>query len=238
MQPIPRVCAPILALIFVASTALADLPPPDLPKAYFSSEPPTSHNLLSAGIHLGSFHVVFEETTLATVLQTIGQGAISHQGDASESIYYLCYTLADTHTHGRVWIIASGEMGGSEHRVDVVNARTDESAVPMTECPALPSKFEQLSFDGNIFLGMQDVAAINSLGSIYKKQKDWIHYNYIGQILGACSPDAADLINYISFERSGGILKWIVGDKQPPVKNLSLGVATMFALSQKQTSSA
>src|SRR5579863_4413362 len=46
----------------------------------------------SDGLSIGTLKVQLEQTTLSEVLRTVGSGSINHQGDASESIYWLCYT--------------------------------------------------------------------------------------------------------------------------------------------------
>lgn len=210
MQRIQQLILAILALISMSSAALADFPPPTIPQDLFATKPPTSQNLLSAGIHFGPFDIIFEKTTLADIVDAVGGGEISHQGDAGESIYYLCYTLTDAHVRGRIWIIASGEMGGPEHRADLIDARVDNSASPIADCPALSIKFGKVSFDRKISLGMQDTLAVKNLGPTFTKQKNWVHYEYQGTIPNACAPDAADIINYMSFQTTGGILRRIV----------------------------
>jgi hypothetical protein len=63
---------------------------------------------------LDQYRIRFEETGLRDVMPRAG-GYIQHQGDAGENIYWLCYTIADGKPAQRLWIIASGEMGGPEH---------------------------------------------------------------------------------------------------------------------------
>lgn len=198
----------VVVLFIVANAAHGDISPPKTPKNFYS-EPPSSHNMLSAGVHLGYLHILFEQTTLASVIHEAGEGKIGHVGDAGESIYWVCYTVT-THARGRIWLIAHGEMGGPEHRIGLVDAKYDERASPTSDCPALPVKLGEFSFDGNIVLGMSDSAAIDTLGPIYKRQNSWTHYQYVGEIPGGCSPDSADIVNHISFESSNGIVRWIV----------------------------
>lgn len=85
-------------------SVLAETPPPKLPSDNISwpasmKRPPTR------GIVLGKLSVAFEKTALAEVLEAAPRGFIQHQGDAGDSIYWLCYTRAGADVAYRLWIV-------------------------------------------------------------------------------------------------------------------------------------
>lgn len=75
----------------LAIQVFAGTPPPESPfdampwKATMKSRPAT-------GLGMGSLRVRLEKTTLDDVRRAASVGDIAHQGDAGESIYWLCYT--------------------------------------------------------------------------------------------------------------------------------------------------
>lgn len=117
----------------------------------------------SDGLSMGTLKVQLEQTTLSEVLRTVGSGAIDHQGDAAENIYWLCYTGLTDGRNLRVWIEASGEMGGPEHRVTNIAVRTVAGTDPVSDCPALSEIFEKMSFNNGIWLGASQAAVQQAL---------------------------------------------------------------------------
>lgn len=104
-------------------------------------EPPTnewleSYDFAASGAmppieaQVGNLTVVFEVTTLSDVMTELG-GTIQHAGDASESIYWLCYTLPAS----RFWIVSHGEMGGENYGVTEIAVDADPSGVAFETCP-------------------------------------------------------------------------------------------------------
>lgn len=209
MERIFSTAVTALIVTTVTGTAHAAMPPPSMPDS-LPPGPSISHTVVSRGFQMGPFNIAFEETTLGAVQQAIGAGEIDNQGDAGDSEYWLCYTVADAKARGRIWIVAHGEMGGPEHDIGWVYAKLDNSAQPTTDCPALPAKFSPLSFDGQFWLGMQYINAVRILGSNGVKLNDWQVYDYLGKIPGNCPPDGFDLTSYLMFKSSHGILTSIV----------------------------
>ncbi len=149
---------------------------------------------------MGSFEVELEQTTLRQVIRTVGNGEIAHQGDAAESIYWLCYTAPNE----RVWIVAHGEMGGPDHRVGQIVARQERGVQATKDCPSLSSSFLPLHLDKSIWLGTTKEAAIHSLGTPSHTQGSWQSYDYSGKVPGECSPGGFDLLNWLLLKIEGG----------------------------------
>lgn len=155
----------LLSTIMLAGVAHAALPPPAIPDEMLNT--PTTTLTLPSGATLGDYHLRFEETTLAQIQQTIKvNSGIAHQGDAGDSIYWLCYTLPAKHAGQRLWLIASGEMGGPEHSITELAVQRANGATPTADCPALPSRFQPVKLDNStVWPGQtQDEALLHNGG--------------------------------------------------------------------------
>jgi hypothetical protein len=149
-------------------------------------------------IHIGQFEAKFEQTTLGEIVNAIGHGAIDHSGDASESIYWLCYTLPSQ----RIWLISHGEMGGSDHTLTQVSAVTlspniDENA----SCPSLPKSFQPINFDFG-WVGSERQSIIESLGQPSGATEDSLTFYYSGQKPGPYQGKVVDwdVIGYLEMK--------------------------------------
>lgn len=189
-------CSLCLLVLFSALTSAA-LPPPEPPAAAISWEPKSKTRLIT-NLAMGTINLQFEETTLGTIADLIGLGRIEHQGDASESIYWLCYTTPTE----RLWIIAHGEMGGPEHRITEVAARSQSSAVATADCPALPTSFQPVSLNGELWLGPKK-DLLKRLGEPSHIEGQWRAYNFEGTEPGNCRPQGFDVLNWL----------WVLTDK-------------------------
>jgi hypothetical protein len=93
-----------------AADASRQVPPPHFP---LNVAPPAQLTLApSSSVALGQFTVVFGETSLGAVLKQVKVGRVDHAGDASESVYWLCYSICTTKARERMWMLSHGEMDG------------------------------------------------------------------------------------------------------------------------------
>ncbi len=186
----------ILCFALVWLSAANAMPPPTYPLGDSISWPQRSEDRPATHLMMGSFEVQFEKTTLGQVIRAAGSGEIEHQGDAAESIYWLCYTAPDE----RVWIISDGEMGGREHTVGKIVAQELGGAHATKDCPSLSSKLLPLHLDKSIWLGTTAEAATRDLGRPSHVEGSWQSYNYAGKVPGACSPKGFDLLNWLGLK--------------------------------------
>lgn len=192
-------------LALVTGMAGAATPPPTSPfeayawKAVSKSKP-------SPGLTMGSFHIQFEKTTLAMVQKAVGVGALSHQGDAGESIYWLCYTIPKPNNVERVWIISHGEMGGHEHAITNVISQEISQTKNTKDCPSLPTALQPLSFGTGLWLGMLKNEALNILGRPSHQSGAWWIFDYQSTVPGKCEPDGFLVTNWLFFENKAGRL--------------------------------
>jgi hypothetical protein len=167
-----------VALLAMSSISTAATPPPATPidphpwqKALLKEKP-------THGISMGSLFVQFEKTTLDDVRRAASLGEISHQGDAGESIYWLCYTSLRSSPVERIWVIAHGEIGGSAHSVTSISAQIVPNGKATTDCPALPANLMPLSLDNNLWLNSAESDALKKFGSPSYQEKTWRSYYF------------------------------------------------------------
>ncbi|OPY94208.1 hypothetical protein A5906_14720 [Bradyrhizobium sacchari] len=171
----------LLLLLFAipADDCSAQTPPPPVNERAFERVPPTVVKRLATRFSLGAFAGRFEETRLGAVREAVGGGTIQHQGDAGDSIYWLCYRRAQH----RLWIVSSGEMGGPDHLVtEIVEELSEKDAETSTDCAIIPEKFVPLVFDGKLHLGMSRLEVVAALGPPSKSEADQMVYSHEGRL--------------------------------------------------------
>jgi hypothetical protein len=173
----------LLLLLFAipADDCTAQTAPPPLDEHAFERVPPTVLKRLATRFSLGAFAGRFEETRLGVVREAVGEGTIQHQGDAADSIYWLCYRRAQH----RLWVVSSGEMGGPDHRVsEIVEELTGKDTETSTDCAILPEKFAPLVFDGKLHLGMSRLQVVTALGPPSKSEAAQMVYSHAAKLAG------------------------------------------------------
>lgn len=171
----------LLLLLFAipADDCSAQTPPPPVDEHAFERVPPTVVKRLATRFSLGAFAGRFEETPLGAVREAVGEGTIQHQGDAGDSIYWLCYRRAQH----RLWVVSSGEMGGPDHLVtEIVEELTEKDAGASTDCAIIPEKFAPVVFDSKLHLGMLRQQVITALGPPSKSEAAQIVYSHEGKL--------------------------------------------------------
>src|ERR1700761_8223973 len=171
----------LLLLLFAipADGCFAQTLPPPVDEHVFEGVPPTVVKRLATRFSLGAFAGRFEETPLGAVREAVGEGTIQHQGDAGDSIYWLCYRRAQH----RLWVVSSGEMGGPDHLVtEIVEELTEKDTDTSTDCAIIPEKFSPLVFDGKLHLGMSRLEVVTALGPPSKSEAAQMVYSHDGKL--------------------------------------------------------
>jgi hypothetical protein len=145
-----------------------------------------------AGLQMGALAVRFEKTTLADVRRAAAVGGIAHQGDAGESVYWLCYTNTGVKQIERIWVMAHGEMGGSEHYVTDVSAELLPNGSATEDCPALPKNLKPVVLDNSLWIGSSQGRAISKLGAPSFRNDSWRSYVFRAKMLGNCEGGSFD----------------------------------------------
>jgi hypothetical protein len=188
-------------LIGVSLNSFAETPPPARPsitwKASMKRQPSTI-------LQMGALRVRFERTTLNDVRSAASVGEIAHQGEAGESIYWLCYTNLSATQVERIWIIADGEMGGPEHYVTSISAEILPDASVSGDCPELPNKLKPLSLDQHLWLGASESGATAKLGTPSYRKGTWKSYDFEGKVPGNCSGGHLDLLAWLFLHFENG----------------------------------
>ena len=196
----------IASLFFAGVSYSATPPPPDPLDAV--TWPEVAPLRPASVLALGEFEVKFEETTLSVVVRALGKGEIGHQGDAGDSIYWLCYTARNS----RVWIISHGEMGGPEHAVTGVSVLWVPHAKVVAGCPALPSRYQSASIGRGLWVGISQAKAISALGRAEHAKGVWSAYGRAEKVRGNgnCAPEGYDLSNWFWYRAAQGRVVAIV----------------------------
>ena len=183
-------------LVVTSVTSSAETPPQKSPfedKSWNATlkDKPTS------GLRMGSLHVQFEKTTLNDVREAASTGEIVHQGDAGDSIYWLCYTNLNAKQVERIWVISHGEMGGLDHSITLVSAQLMPNGKATADCPALPAKLKPLSLDNHLWLNSPASDVLKKLGAPSYQKGPWLSYDYQGKVPGNCEGGGFDLVNWL-----------------------------------------
>ena len=139
-----------------------------------------------ARLQMGALSIRFEKTTLADIRRAAAVGDIAHHGDAGESVYWLCYTNVGVKQIERIWIMAHGEMGGSEHDVTDVSAELLPSGSVTKDCPALPKKLKPVVLDNSLWIGSSQERATSKLGAPSFRKDSWRSYDFQAKMPGNC----------------------------------------------------
>jgi len=190
----------LVAFLLMCCTQVysADIsPPPRFPLDVAPS--PTLKTTPSTSLLLGSIPIVFDKTTLGEAMKQIKAGQIQHQGDAGDSIYWLCYSIRTPGGWEHLWLLSHGEMGGPEHVILGIAAKTSSSALPSTSCPILPDHLRPVKLNSGLWLRAQTEEMRKELGKPSLQQGQWLHYESQRELVG--DPRAKDFRTDKIYER-------------------------------------
>ena len=190
--------------VIAAATAFAASPPPLLVDD--GGWNPTESKPPSSAVLLGSFRLGFESTRLEDVRHAAGVGAIAHQGDAADSVYWLCYTASGTGSNERIWILSSGEMGGPDHEITGVSAQWSRAFRAIPSCPALPAKLTPIRLDRGFWLRSTEHEVADALGMPSRQQAGWLFYDFSGKSPEKCEGGFYDVTNGLQVRIQHGLV--------------------------------
>lgn len=146
---------------------------------------------------MGSFHALFERTTLADVQQAAAAGLIAHQGDAGDSLYWVCFTNLHARPAERIWMVSHGGMGGADHSITQVSAQTLADGTVTPDCPALPAKLIPVSLDNGLWLSGSEAVVFKQLRAPSYRHDSWQTYYFQGKLPGDCEGGGFDVGNWL-----------------------------------------
>jgi len=201
-----RLGSAILYLLF--STAL--LSPQETPQSGTAPPPrfpldtvpaPTMKSVPASRLLLGNIKIIFDRTTLGQAMEQIKAGEIRHQGDAAESVYWLCYSNRTTTGWEQIWLLSHGEMGGDEHVIHGVAAKVSFSRPPESSCPVIPQNLRPVKLNNGLWLGAGTKEVIKKLGKPSFQNENWLHYQSLRKLAG--DPRAKAWGTDAMYERGG-----------------------------------
>jgi len=191
-------------IAFSGATAFAASPPPpsvdDDGWNAIESTPPSS------AVMLGSFRLGFETTRLEEVRHAAGVGELAHQGDAGDSIYWLCYSASVNGSSQRIWILSSGEMGGPDHQITGVSAQLSRTFHVTPSCPALPARLTPIRLDSRLWLRSTEQEIGAALGPPSRQHAGWLFYDFAGKSPQKCEDGFYDLTNALQVRMEHGLV--------------------------------
>ena len=198
----PVVC---VASLVVPWVGLAQTPPPPHPFEAMRW-PATMRSKPASGITLGNLSLTFEHQKLEDVRVRSPGSKISHQGDAGESMYWLCFTLANP--PARLWITSHGEMGGPDHAITGVSLSRMKRTTPSSDCPHLPQGLQPVKIGAPVNLGTTEVEVVRKLHAPSYRSDGWWSYDFLGKRTGACS-EGFEVMNWLVIGFADGAVETI-----------------------------
>jgi len=152
------------ALLLLGATAAAFaesvVPPPAWPAVKDTPVPLATDPVRP--LMLGLLRVSLDSTTLVDARKAIGAGVPQRQGKGTDSLDWLCYTVADAAPAQRLWLTSSELSRGRIDAVVATDLAAGAAATP--ECPDLPARFKPVRFDDGLWLGTPSNELRKSLG--------------------------------------------------------------------------
>ena len=165
-------------LNFSGADLSQQIPPPRFP---LSEAPPATLNSAPASsVALGDLVIVFDETTLAEAQKQIKLGRIDNRGDASESSFWLCYSISGSGSQEQIWLLSHG---GGDDVIDGVAARISSTPVTANSCPELPAAFQPVRLNNKIWLRSPATEIRKQFGKPSLQRGAWLHYESERELL-------------------------------------------------------
>jgi hypothetical protein len=154
---------PMLVATLVLGSPAARAPPVPPPPWPVTQESPAPAAVdPTRPLLLGALRVGLDSTAVLGLRNAIGAGVITHQGNGTDSLDWLCYTVSDATPAQRIWL-ASSEL--ARGRIDGVTAIDLPANTPASDaCPELPAKFRPVRFEDGLWLGPLTAELRKSLG--------------------------------------------------------------------------
>ena len=157
---LPSGLTAVLLLGATAAFAESAVNPPAWPT--FKESPVTLAADPVRPLLMGALRITLDGSTLADTRTAIGAGVSQRQGQGTDALDWLCYTVSDTAPMQRLWLTSSELSRG---RIDaVVAADLPDGATPLPQCPDLPARFKPVRFDDGLWLGGVSTELRKALG--------------------------------------------------------------------------
>lgn len=179
IRPVPVLAAIALTLCSActASGSQKDsVPPPDwtLSRTWSATlaTPPAGQ------LTLGSLRISFGQTTLKQVKHTLGTGRIAHQGDAGNSLAWLCYTVPDNSHPARLWLVSSELDAGKYITGAIIKQARPKRDGAAAACPVLPKTYRDARLGKFLWLGTAAQTLGHRLGPPSHQIGGWRMFDY------------------------------------------------------------
>jgi hypothetical protein len=152
-------------------------------------------------LNLGAYAIHFEQTPMREVVRTVGAGALHHQGDAGDSLDWICYRIPGPAPQ-LLWI-TSGELQGGQV-VDSVVARFDAAAP--ADCAELPERFRGVTLDHALWLGSTQAAVQAALGPASASREGWLEWCFEVKGRDEHHDEASNTTSSVDYDESSSLV--------------------------------
>jgi hypothetical protein len=209
LKGVPAKRCALALLVLAASTAAAA--PPAFPFADGLAKP-TLQARPGTVLHLGSLAIEFEKTSMLEVLRSVGTGEIHSQGDAGDSLSWICYQVADAAAKDKsaqlLWITSGALQGGQI--ADGVVAHSVPAAPSPGDCAPLPERFRPVRIDGGLWLGSSRAELDLALPQISAERSGWLEYIYSGKYRDVFQQSDRGNVNTVEYEEVSSVVLRLV----------------------------
>jgi hypothetical protein len=184
-----------IALLVPAALAFAVSPPPPRAASDAITVAPRMAKDHVRDLRLGEFTAHFEKTPLEEIRAKLGGNAISHAGDASESIRWLCYSLP-----GQILWLISNPMGGTDaHLMQVVAESVQSSDPRLQSCSPVPQTLRPVSLEFG-WLGTSEAELHQKLGQPSGVRGDWQLFFFRSKANGPYQAPGAETPSNVEYD--------------------------------------
>ena len=170
----------VLTLLIASSVAVCQdtnarlWSPPNLP-AFDPAPKPTKRTETVSSLKIDGFTVVLEETDLQAVQHHFG-AVIGHEGDAGDSVQWVCLTGQSAGQRLVLWVESSeidgGKVGGFHMR------RIDDGVQTDPRCHKVDSALAVLAFPKAIHIGITERDLLKTLGEPTARNRDALLFSH------------------------------------------------------------
>jgi hypothetical protein len=189
-----RAIAIAIAVSLQAALSFAGSPPPPRAASDAITVAPTTAKDQVRSLQFGEFTALFEKTSLEEIRARLGGNPISHAGDASESIRWLCYSLPGE----IIWLI-SNPMGGMQALMQVVAESISNSDPRVQSCSPIPQALRPVSLEFG-WLGISEAELHRRLGQPSGTRSNWQLFFFQGKVSGPYRAPGAETPSNVAYD--------------------------------------
>jgi hypothetical protein len=126
--------------------------------------------------------VLFGKSRLLDVGAPFSNTLVSHSGESSSGVTWLCFTVEAPHETLRLWLLSDDEYGGTDMFVTGAYALAVRStSIRSAACPRISLSNAGVVFDGGIQIGSSLANAKDKFDEVRLQRNGWWRFEYTGK---------------------------------------------------------